>query len=789
MFKIKSRSIMFKILLMILTICILESLLFTILSGKLTENTLESIINENSKKNAELYSEYIGSWFTERMKEIEIYANTPQVRTMDWNAVEAYLKNEVAGKLNVYDHFMIADSEGHYNNTLKRNVANASDREYFKAAMAGIVTVSNPIISRTNGKPVTVIAAPIKGDDGKVKGVMAGTINLIKLSKIIENLKYNYPNSYSYIVDKNGLIVAHPKEEYILKENITVKSDVVAEDAIKAAKAILANDNGTVQYTFNDVTSMNYYHVIPHTDNWKLVIKIPVDYWHTPIKHSSVSHIQIGLIGLIIASIFGFFVARSISNPIIKLRGVFTRATDGDLTVRSELSSDDEIGDAAKSFNSMMDTITNLTYYDSLTLLPNRMLFTASLDVELERAARQDSKLAILVLDIDKFESINNTLGHTAGDKLLKSLADKIRILVDHSHMVSHIGEDRFAVLFKNFENKNEVIKLANEIRNIVKQPWIVDEHNFYITACIGMAFYPEDGENSKSLFKNAFSAMQKAKKRGRDNYDMYEPSINARLLEQLNLDSSMHHALDNDEFSLHYQPQINAVSKELVGCEALIRWNHPELGMISPFNFIPVAEANGLIITIGRWVLYTACKQNKQWQDMGRKPIYISVNLSAVQLIQEGFVDMVSEVLAETALSPEYLELEITESVAVKNPEYITSILQRLKNMGIRIALDDFGTGYSSLNYLKNFAITTLKIDRCFIMDINDNPTNAAIVSTILAMGHNLKLSVTAEGVETKEQYEALRDKGCDVIQGYYFSKPLPKNEFEEYIRKLGDF
>ncbi|HYF84337.1 MAG TPA: EAL domain-containing protein [Clostridia bacterium] len=781
MFKIKSRSIMFKILLMILTICVLESLVFTIMSERLTEHTLESMITENSRKNAELCSEFIGNWLIERMREIDVYANSPLVRTMDWDSIEPYLKTEVAKKLELYDHFIVADTSGNYNSTLKRNVGNAADREYFKAAMEGSAIVSNPIISRTNGKPITVVSAPIRNDDGKVEGVMAGTINLIKLSNIIENLKYNYSNSYSYIVDKNGLIIAHPQVEYILKENITVKSDTITEETTKASAEILKNDEGSNKYSFKNVTSMSYYHIIPNTDDWKLVIKTPVEYWHAPIRYATTRLILISLAGLIITSILGYFVTRSISNPIIKLREVFTKAAAGDLTVRSAIDTDDEIGDAARSFNQMMDTISSLTYYDVITLLPNRMLFNASLDIELEKANLENSKLAIMILDIDKFESINNTLGHTAGDKLLKSLAEKITSLVDHNHMVSHMGEDRFAVLFKSFVHKNDVIELANLVRDAVKQPWVIDEHRFYITACIGMAFYPEDGEHSDSLFKNAFSAMQKAKGRGRDNYQLYESSINARLLEQLNLDSSMHNALDNGEFSLHYQPQVDTKTKEVLGCEALIRWNHPELGMISPLKFIPVAEANGLIMNIGRWVLYTACMQNKLWQDSGCKPIYVSVNLSAVQLIQEGFIDVVSDVLKETGLSSEYLELEITESVAVKNPEYITGILEKLKSMGIRIALDDFGTGYSSLNYLKNFAISTLKIDRSFIIDINDNPKNAAIVSTILAMGHNLKLKVTAEGVETEEQYEALRDKGCDIIQGYYFSKPLPHNEFEK--------
>jgi|GEM_PF-806944 len=781
MFRIKSRSIMFKILVMILTVCVLESIIFTTMSEYIAENSLEQVITENSRKNAELYSDYIGSWLMERMEEIEVYANTPLVKSMNWDLIEPYLKNEIEEKLLVYDHFMVADLDGYYSNTLKRNAGNSSDRDYFKAAMRGRIIVSSPVLSRTNGKPVTVVAAPIRSDSLAIKGMMAGTINLVKLSRIIEKLKYNYPNSYSYIIDKNGLIIAHPQEEYILKENITRKSDFIAEQIVEKAGDILSNDEGTFSYSYGNKTSMNYYHIIPNTDGWKLIIKIPSDYWHSPIKNSSLYHTLIGLVGLVIASILGFFVAKSISTPIVMLRALFVRAASGDLSARSEIATSDEIGDAARSFNKMMDNIISLTYYDPLTLLPNRMLFNASLDMELEKASRENSKLAVMIFDIDKFESINNTLGHSSGDKLLKNLAEKISFLSEHGNIVCHMGEDRFAILFKGFADKEEALNLAGQIRDIIRQPWIVDEHRFYITACSGMAFYPDDGTCSDTLFKNAFSAMQKAKRKGRDSYIIYDPSMNSRLLEQLNLDSSMHHALDNGEFQLYYQPQVYASTGELVGCEALLRWNHPELGMISPLKFIPVAEANGLIVPIGRWVLYTACMQNKLWQDSGHKPICVSVNLSAVQLIQEDFIDMVSGIVRETGIPPECLELEITESVAVKNHDYITIILEKLKAMGIRIALDDFGTGYSSLNYLKNFAITTIKIDKSFICDIDENPKNSAIVSSILAMGHNLMLKVTAEGVENLVQYETLKERGCDFIQGFYFSKPLPLNEFEE--------
>lgn len=784
--KINTRSIMFKILVMIIAISVLEAFILISMSGNFTETTLEKMIDENSMKNAELYSEIVGNWFSERVREIEIYANNPLVRTMDWKSIKKYLQDEIRSRLDVYDHFFIVNEDGYYMTTLDAS-SFAKDREYFKDAMAGKVVVSDPIISRTTGNQISVVAAPIRNNDGKVVGVMGGTINLVKLSKIIANLKYSYPGSYTYIVDNKGLIIAHPNEKYIMKENITILSDAIDNNVVKGSSHILNNKNGSIQYTFDEIPSMNYFQEIPNTKNWKLIVKIPINYWRNPVKYANISLILIGLLGFIVSAIMGLWVSKSISSPIIKLRQVFNEATAGGLTVRSDIDTDDEVGDASRSFNKMMDTISRLTYYDALTQLPNRMLFNTRLDKELEKAALSKHGLAVMILDIDRFESINNTLGLAAGDKLLKCLAEKLSYLTDYDCIVSHMGEDRFAVLFKTYEQKEDVLKLTDEVRDVIRQPWMVDDHRFYITACIGMAFYPEDGSCSDSLFKNAFSAMLKAKSRGRDNCQLYDPSMNAQLMEQLNLDSSMHHALDNGEFSLHYQPQIDAESGEIVGCEALIRWNHPELGMISPLKFIPISEANGLIILIGRWVLYTACMQNKLWQEAGNKPIYVSVNLSVVQLIQEDFIDMVSETLAETGLSPEYLELEITESVAVKNHEYITGILEKLKKMGIRIALDDFGTGYSSLNYLKNFAINTLKIDRSFISDINENPKNAAIVSSILAMGKNLKLNVTAEGVETKEQYETLRDKGCKIIQGYYFSKPLPLNEFEKQIKKLG--
>lgn len=783
--RLHSKNIMKKIILMIVIMSLIEASIFIIMSKVLTEKSIENLLDEYSNKNVELYAEFLGEFFKNRMHEIGIYAESPIVKTMDWNQIEPYLKNEYKKYINIYDNFSVADVNGKYWNTVGDIVGNIKDREHFKAVMRGETLVSNAVVSRTTGNRAVIIAAPIRNNNGEIIGLISGSINLIKLSGIIEKLKYNYPNSYSYITDRNGLILAHPDIDYIMKQNITVESDVISEQIVKISSDILNNKSGSVSYSFNGIESINFFYRIPNTDGWKLVIKVPLSHWQNPIGNALKGLIIIGIGASLAVALLGNLVAQSISNPIVRLKEVFIRATTGDLTVRSDINSEDEIGQAAKSFNKMMDTICNLTYYDSLTGLPNKLMFYNQINCEIERAIREKSKVAIVILDIDKFENINNTLGHDVGDKLLKSVAERIRMCFGKNTLISRIGEDKFALLLADIEDEKKVIETAQEMLYLIKKPWIVDKYRFYITAGIGIAMYPKDAQDSKTLFRNAYSAMQKSKKTGQDTYQFYDRSMNDKLIDQLNLDSSMHNALNRGEFHICYQPLINAMTGEISGCEALLRWNNPELGIVPPAKFIPIAETNGLIIPIGEWVLRTACRQNKLWQDAGYQPIRISVNISAVQLMQENFVDMISDVLRETNLSPEYLELEITESVAAKNPEYVSPILHKLKKMGVHIALDDFGTGYSSLNYLKSFPINNLKIDKSFIQDIDTNSINASIVTIILTIGHTLKLNVTAEGVENETQYNILKKECCDLIQGFLFSKPVNKEEFELLLKK----
>jgi diguanylate cyclase (GGDEF)-like protein len=783
MIKLKFKSILVKILFMIFITYLIQGFVLINMSYTLTKKALYNQINDSGLKYVEANSQIVGEWFARRIDEITIYANIPIVKTLDWDYIEPYLTKEISTKLDVYDHIFIADTAGNYSTTLKRNAGNVSDRAYFGQVMEDKTVVSAPIISKTTGNQMSVIAVPIKDDRGKIVGLIGGALNLVKLNKFIESSSIKHHDSYSYIIDKDGMIITYPDKDYIMQQNISVKSNLIGESLVMASKSILENDRGFIQYTHNNVDGINYYGIIPNTDGWKLIIKVPNEYLTAPLVDARRDLVVAAIVGLLISALLAVFVSKSISRPIIQLNDVFTSATNGDLNVRTHNNSDDEIGHASKSFNKMMETISNLTFYDILTALPNKLQFRERLNHEIDECYRDNNKLAVIVFDIDKFENVNNALGHSAGDQFLKLVASRIRECLDDNEIVCRLAEDRFAILLLNNPHETHVTRTSIRLQEMMKQPWSIDNYNFYMTASLGIALYPSDGEDSETLLKNALSAMLKAKKSGRGNYQLYDSKVASKLLDLIELDNYMHQALDNNEFVLHYQPLVDISTGKIIGAEALIRWNNPKLGMISPANFISLAEENCLIIPIGDWVLRTACIQNKQWMDMGYDPIFISVNISGVQIRQSNFIEKLSQVLEETKLDPKFLELEITESIAMEDSEVRIKIIENLRAMGLSIAIDDFGTGYSSLSYLRRFQITTLKIDQSFTRELASNTKDSAIVSTILAIGQNLNLTVTAEGVETKEQLDILREMKCDTMQGYLFSRPVSSGEFEKLL------
>jgi diguanylate cyclase (GGDEF)-like protein/PAS domain S-box-containing protein len=427
--------------------------------------------------------------------------------------------------------------------------------------------------------------------------------------------------------------------------------------------------------------------------------------------------------------------------------------------------------------------LNRLAHYDALTGLPNRLLFLDRMNQAFNHAHRRNQLVPILFLDLDRFKIINDTLGHSTGDLLLKEVAKRLSGSVKEWDTVSRFSGDKFVILLEDIGRIEAVNQIARKILNRLSKAFNIKNQELYISASIGISIYPNDGEDPDTLINNAEVAMYRAKEKGKNNFQMYAPVMNSTAFQRLVMENSLRKAVDKNELLLHYQPQIEVKTGRIVGVEALIRWQHQEMGLVYPGQFISLAEETGLIVPIGEWVLYNACLQNKKWQEAGIEPISISVNLSVRQFKDQSLFDSIQHVINETGLNPRLLDIEITETAAMHDAEYSISILEKLKDMGISISIDDFGTGYSSLNYLKQLPLDTLKIDKSFVHDIVVNEDDNAIVSAIIAMAHKLRLGVVAEGVETQIQFNFLQSLECDRMQGYLFSRPLPAEEFEQLI------
>ncbi|OIQ79741.1 cyclic di-GMP phosphodiesterase Gmr [mine drainage metagenome] len=420
-----------------------------------------------------------------------------------------------------------------------------------------------------------------------------------------------------------------------------------------------------------------------------------------------------------------------------------------------------------------------LANHDALTGLANRTLLQERIDHALQLASRHGTGVAVMFIDLDRFKIVNDTLGHQAGDRLLQDAAKRLRSCLRDSDTIARQGGDEFVVLVEQWTEVQDLCDMAGKVLHQLCQPFTSLGQEFHVSASIGISVYPQDGSDANTLLKNADVAMYRAKEQGRNTFQFYAAESNIHSFERLALENSLRRALERKEFEVYYQPKVDAQTQRVVGAEALLRWKHPELGMVSPVQFIPMAEDTGLIISIGAWVLQEACCQARAWHNAGLPLISVAVNLSARQFRDADLPDTIANALAASGLTPSYLELEITESMIMQGSDQASQILQRFRDMGTHVSIDDFGTGYSSLSYLKHFPIDTLKIDRSFVQDLPQDADDAAITQAIIAMAHSLKLHVVAEGVENVEQYELLRAQGCDQIQGYLFSKPLPAEAF----------
>jgi diguanylate cyclase (GGDEF)-like protein len=781
------------ILALMVSVLLTLSLIFA--STILSNRNLSNLGISMGMNDAKMHTKLISNWVLERKRDLETYANTHVLEGHSWQDKQNYLKEELSKSSNDYFFFFIADKEGDYSTTWSTDVGNISDRDYFSKVLNDRQTyISKPLISKSTGEPIIVIATPLPEEEKEGFSLLAAVINLKQFSDYINKLGIKHFDSYSYIINNDGKIIAHPDNRMIIKENISEKSNLIDKKLVSLSSKIKISNSGMVKYKDEDEKSYLFYHNINGTDGWKLITVIPEEVFVRPLATTSKKLILIGLITIIISVIFSIFIANNLSKPIVELKDVFNKGAEGNLSVRAHKKSQDEIGEAIDSFNKMMDTINKLTYNDPLTGLVNLFCFTEKVDKELQKhqslsqkvVSRASNcktkwgKLIVLSIGIDNFKTINDSFGHEVGDQLLKSITMRLKNYLPDGTIISRMG-DEFYLYIEGLKNKQEILLKGQNLLSEVNQHYTINGDIIYLTSSLGIAVYPDSGYTAQMLIKNSGLAMHLVKDRNGNDIQFYSAGMENELSERMSLESKLRLALEREEFILYYQPLINAQSEKVQGFEALIRWKHPSEGMISPARFIPLAEQNGLIIDIGQWALKRACQQLKQWQELGYDDLYVSVNIAPQEFQNPDFVEKVEAILLETGIEPKSLELEITERATMENISYTIESLKELKKIGVKIAIDDFGTGYSSLSYLKEFAINTLKIDQSFIRELTlddiDNK-NAAIAETIITIGHNLDLKVTAEGVERREQLEFLKARGCDVLQGYYFSRPVDEEK-----------
>ena len=522
--------------------------------------------------------------------------------------------------------------------------------------------------------------------------------------------------------------------------------------------------------------------------------------------------IAFGIIFLLVSSAAGVAFARSLERPIVALQVAASRLAERDFDTPLPPVRNDEIGSLTASFDALRTAlkaneqqrseaeqkIRRLAYYDPITGLPNRAYLQDYLDTALAAASRYHRQLAVLYFDLDHFKRINDTLGHGAGDVLLEQTAARLVHCLRGSdlilrgahrssaatsgdqHSMAHFGGDEFILVLNSLDDAYGVARVARRLQDAFVAPFKLGSDELFVTASIGIAMYPDDGADAETLLRNADAAMVDAKQHGRNNYSFYMKEMNARARERLSLEGRLRKAIELEQFELHYQPQIDLRNNQLIGLEALVRWADPDKGLISPMEFIPLAEETGLIVPLGEWILKRACQQMQAWNGTALHGVRVAINLSLRQVKDRNFATLVGEVLAANGLSPAQLELELTESVLMEDSDSAARILDSLKAMGLSLSIDDFGTGYSSLSYLKRFAIDSLKIDRSFVRDMESDSNDQAIITAIIAMAHKLNLAVVAEGVETRQQALLLRQFNCDQIQGYWISRPLPPLDIE---------
>lgn len=665
-----------------------------------------------------------------------------------------------------------------------------TNSSYFLQTMrTGEPVISEPRLGQVAQKPIVFMTEPLKNDAGHTVGVVAAAMypGDSHLFGKLESIKLGKSGHFVVLAPQHNLIVSATDQSRVMQAMPPKGLNTLLDRRLDQGY-----DGPGVSITSQGVETFSVSRRMK-TTGWLVLAGVP-----TQEAFASIAALrwQVYLAAFLLSVLVAFALYQILRRqwaPIDAAGARIRRMTEGrEPFAPLPIERKDEMGSLLDDFNELIlwrkkaeRQMEYLAHHDTLTGLPNRVLVQDRFLQAKSRADRDSTKLALLFLDLDGFKTINDSLGHGVGDALLRQIAERLGGCVRDSDTISRLGGDEFLVLLSGIASVDDTGPVLLKLLERLHEPARVDGRELSTSVSIGVSLYPDDGRDFDTLLKKADMAMYRAKDAGRNTYRYFDEQMNVEAVEQLALRSDLRHALERSEFVLHYQPQIELATGRVVGAEALVRWNHPERGMVMPMRFIPAAEESGLIIPLGAWVMHEACRQAAAWRRAGLPPLVMAVNLSAVQFRRGDVEQTVLAVLEAAGLPPEWLELELTESILIHESEGVLATVRRLKQQGVRFSIDDFGTGYSSLSYLKRFEIDKLKIDRSFVRDLAVDADDAAIVRAIIQMARSLGLSTIAEGVETDEMLSRLRAFGCDEAQGYYFARPMPVQDFERYLHE----
>jgi diguanylate cyclase (GGDEF)-like protein len=642
----------------------------------------------------------------------------------------------------------------------------------------------------------------------EIIGYVISTINISYFDKLLSSITIG-ETGYGILLDASGKILYHPDSSQIAGSINSTKLSSIVTNYNKG----FANSSGTLECIYDNTKQTYAYSILPELD-YVLLVTQDIS------EIRSLTTIMLSILFIICAVLMTFIIlfantlAKRFSAPIISLRDAMRTASDGNLTVQSNIKSKNELGELSKNFNKMLhiiktnyedlasmheellsneeqlrsnyDHIEFLAYHDILTNLPNKLAFLDYVNAALASFAMEGKSHAVYFVDLDNFKTVNDTLGHEYGDTLLVKTAQILSSIIDGNGMLARAGGDEFLIFKEDIPSQEAAVNFASWIIDCFRNPLDLGGEIVYVSMSIGIAVYPENGLSPNALIKNADIAMYKSKDTGKNKYTLFDLKMEEELNRNTIIIEVLRNAIDNREIYIQYQPLIEISTNKVIGFEALMRIRSDRLGQLTPIEFIPIAEESGLIIELSSWLIKQACEFNKELIDLGIDPRPVSVNISSVQINRPGFVNLLSEILEQTGLPPQYLELEITESTLVSSIMDATKLLSNLQNIGVKVSLDDFGTGYSSLNYLTKLPINTLKIDKSFIDNICLNDKDSFIAESIIKLAHSLNIKVVAEGVEDESQLALLKSQKCDIIQGYIFSMPLHPEDLADVIRAI---